>query len=40
MKFRDKKKNRKEEAVIVYSVAQLRIADLVKTKQTLNLDLT
>lgn len=35
MKFREKEKHRKEK-VMVYSMAQLRIANLVKTKLTLN----
>lgn len=39
MKFRDKKKHGKEK-VTVYSMAQLRTGNLVKTKQVLNIDLT
>lgn len=32
--------HRKEKVVMVYSMAQLRIANLVKIKQTLDTDLT
>lgn len=40
MTFRDKQKHRKEKAVMVYSMAQLRTGNLVNTKQALNIDLT
>lgn len=34
------KKKHGKEKVMVYSLAQLRIANIVKAKQTLNIDLT